>query len=967
MIHSTNKCIKNCKDVDKYEFNGICYPECPQYYTDTEGNHICKLDCPRFNMFFNYEKTDCISSIPKGFYLKDNENKIIDKCHENCEECDLGPTSDNNNCKTCKSTGTIYYDLGNCRESCINGHYTDENSIKKCKCTTNIQCKDCDKNGKCFTCNNESGYFQIEEANNEDNRFIKCEKDPEGYYLSENLYKKCNEKCKTCTGAGDDKCIECNTNYEFKNDFQNDTKCYEKCTYNYYYDQNNIYKCTDEDSCPDGMKFIETKRRCIDLCKNDNKYKFEFNGKCYEQCPDNTEISLEDNNKCEEIIEEEDECSLKFNEVNLGNDTLTAEELTELTTYYANKYGKSHNYITKLENEFFQIYIYNNILCLQNTSQEAKWTYFGEGYDSLLQDNHITYSIISLITNKTSNVSSYAFAHPQTGELLNLNRALNDEIHDEQEYIITKISHLDYRRREYIMFMIKNRLNVFDGSNEFYTNLCFHYESPNNKDIPMRDRVPYFYVDVTPCESRCTYQGIDYELLRFNCRCRFNGFGENNDENNNALVLSKKESVKVIKSVNIEVIKCFKDVFNKKYFKNCTGGIIILILSSCQIACMIFYFIRGFIKIEKHSYALFESFKKFSNKKSKKIAAPPKKRVGSVKEEKRNKNKISETPPSKFKLKSDLKNVSKKKDIKYQAKDDILLNTISKKKKDKNKNKSTKEDNNLIIDLKDSQAYEMNNAKTIEKMDKLDEKEYIGKLENEDFYNNMINEYVNPEYDENDFDDVIRNDKRTFFAFFIEKVFYNQIFIQTFYIKHIFNPLSLKIMALVLIIELYFVISGLFYTEAYLSERFHSNEKENFLSFIPNRINEIIYTAIISGIIRYFISYFFDNDDYLKRIFTKKLKFQSDKTLSKFIKNLKIKFIILIVISIIITIFSFIYISSFNIVYPYIKSEWIKTSVFILILMQIINLLSTLLGTCCRYLSFRVNNVKLFRLSLNLT
>ena len=64
--------------------------------------------------------------------------------------------------------------------------------------------------------------------------------------------------------------------------------------------------------------------------------------------------------------------------------------------------------------------------------------------------------------------------------------------------------------------------------------------------------------------------------------------------------------------------------------------------------------------------------------KIKKIAVPPKKRIGSVKEEKRNKNKISETPPSKFKLKSDLKNVSKKKDIKYQAKDDILLNTISK-------------------------------------------------------------------------------------------------------------------------------------------------------------------------------------------------------------------------------------------------------------------------------------------------
>ena len=735
--------------------------------------------------------------------------------------------------------------------------------------------------------------------------------------------------------------------------------------YNYYYDENNVYICTDDDSCPDGMKFIETKKRCIDLCKNDNLYKFEFNRKCYKECPDNTEISLEYNNICEEIIEEEeDECNLKFNEVDLGNDTLTAEELTELTTYYANKYGKSHNYITKLENEYFKIYIYNNILCLQNTSQEAKWTYFGEGYDNLLQENHISYSIISLITNKTSNISSYAFAHPKTGELLNLNRALTNEIHDEQEYIITKLSHLDYRQREYIMFMITKRLNVFDASHEFYTNLCFHYESPNNRDIPMRVRAPYFFVDVTPCESRCTYEGIDYELLRFNCKCRFNGFLENNGENNNSVNPSTKNFVKVIKSVNIEVIKCIKDIFNKKYFKNCTGGYIILILSSCQLACIIFYLFRGYMKIIKHSYALFETFKKFPNKRFKKNAGPPKKRVGSVREEKRNKNKIIETPPSKFGLKSELKKDSKRKDIRNKTKDDIFLNTMTKKKK--NKNMSTKEDNNIIIDTKDSRAYEINNVKTEEKMDKNDEKEKIGKIENEEFYKNIIIEYANPEFDENDFDDVIIKDRRTFFEFFIEKFFYNQIFLQTFYIKHIFKPLSLKIMVLVLIIELYFVISALFYSETYLNERFLSNEKENFLSFIPNRINEIIYTVMINGIIKYFISYFFDNDDYLRRIFTKKLKFKEDKTLSKFIKNLKIKFIILIVISIIITIFSFIYISCFNIVYPYIKSEWIKTSVFILIIMQILNLLSTLLGTCCRYISFKVNNLKLFRLSLNL-
>ena len=151
-----------------------------------------------------------------------------------------------------------------------------------------------------------------------------------------------------------------------------------------------------------------------------------------------------------------------------------------------------------------------------------------------------------------------------------------------------------------------------------------------------------------------------------------------------------------------------------------------------------------------------------------------------------------------------------------------------------------------------------------------------------------------------------------------------------------------------------------------MSERFYSDEKESFLSFIPKRLDKIIFTAAISGIIGYFCTYFFDNDDYLKRILTNKIKGQVEKGLTQFIKNIKRKFIILIVISITITIFSFFYIACFNIVYPYIKREWLKSSIIMLILMQILNLLSTLLGTYCRYLSIKWNNIKLFRLSLNL-
>ena len=81
------------------------------------------------------------------------------------------------------------------------------------------------------------------------------------------------------------------------------------------------------------------------------------------------------------------------------------------------------------------------------------------------------------------------------------------------------------------------------------------------------------------------------------------------------------------------------------------------------------------------------------------------------------------------------------------------------------------------------------------------------------------------------------------------------------------------------------------------------------------------------------------------------------------IKTIERKFNILIIFSLGLTIISFIYISCFNNVYPYIKNEWIKSSIFILILMQIINFVFRLIECILRYSSIRCNSEKIFRLS----
>ena len=230
----------------------------------------------------------------------------------------------------------------------------------------------------------------------------------------------------------------------------------------------------------------------------------------------------------------------------------------------------------------------------------------------------------------------------------------------------------------------------------------------------------------------------------------------------------------------------------------------------------------------------------------------------------------------------------------------------------------------------------------------------------------IIKDFLSDSFDERDFDDVLDKDKRTFFLYFFEIFKNNQIFINSFCIIETLKPRPLKLLILIMTIELYFVITALFYNEEYLSELFNSSEKDSFFSFVPRRVNQFIYTSAVSGIISYLIGYFFIEEGKIKRIFRRnkedslKIKYE----ISQLMKNIEKKFMILLFFSIILSIVCFVYIACFNIVYPYIRFEWIKSSIFILILMQALNLLFSFIHCCLRYLGVCCNNEKIFELSL---
>ena len=501
---------------------------------------------------------------------------------------------------------------------------------------------------------------------------------------------------------------------------------------------------------------------------------------------------------------------------------------------------------------------------------------------------------------------------------------------------------LDEKKEDFIIYLMKQGIDVFNISDKFHNDLCYHYESPNGKDVPLKDRISEIYPNITLCDRGCENKGVDLETMKAKCECIFSNL-MNNDLMNNFYGQAILEAMDIISSLNLSVMKCIKDIFDKEQFLKCTGGFIIIALFSCQLICIFKFILDGLYVIRKYIFSLSETFNTYLKNNHININSPPrKKKTLRISSKNLIKNDNNSIQSSKNAINNQHNFIRNKKSLTFK-KQNINNPSICKLKSNKSiRRKSMKLYRTNKINLK-TQNSDNNNPEI-----------------------NKIKDLLSNSFDEEDFDDVIDKDKRTFCQYFCENFQNNQIFINAFFMNEIMKPRVLKILILIITIELYFVITALFYNEEYLSELFNSSEEDNFFSFVPRRINQFIYTSAVSGIISYLIGYFFVEEGKLKRIFIRnkeeylKMKYE----ISLLVKSIEKKFIILNFFSIFLSIICFVYISCFNIVYPYIRSEWIKSSLFILILMQVLNFLITLAHCCLRYLAINYNSTKIFKLSL---
>ena len=783
------------------------------------------------------------------------------------------------------------------------------------------------------------------------------------HYFAGDSFLPCHESCKTCSQSGDDNnnnCNSCDSDYiKDPRDYSSSKfNCLKKCMYSYYYDDG-IYKCSSNPNCPtDFNKYIKERNECIDDCTKDDTYRYLYNGNCLIECPSGTKI---DESKNDLLCREQniDECRLSKKEAGLKN-FYEDGGLDSLVKSYTDEFFYTRKHVSEFNNTEFKILIYRDESCLKELNVKFPTINFGGCYEKVkvtLVDGKI-YNNISQVDDLTvvllerygkngGSASSYSLYHPLTGQKLNAEEICKeDEIVVEENILsILEEHNLDY---ESLAFLTKQNIDIFDSESAFYTDICFPFDSPNNRDVTLEDRLKSFYPNISLCDDGCVSKGIDLTTMKAICNCKFTDISKNELIDEIKDIGPMGEIFEIISSSNIQVFKCFKNMFDK--FSTSIGGYLIIFSLIGVIGLGLLFYLRDLNRIKKYIASKTTNYLNYISDAN---ASPEDKKDAKddIIKDDLSKNKI--LGDSKNESINKIKNANKQNNI-DKGKDILSINKINNSKDALSHSFKDQNSKNEMIDVNEKKKEDKKDEEKKIEDDILDEKE------KEDF-----KEYLKPDVDDQEFEDIVLNDKRTFQEYFCDSLADKQIFVNTFFNEDPFRPLSIKIILLILNMILYMVVNGIFYGEEAISEIYHIEGDDPFFGFFPRSLTRFVYSAIVGVVIGLIVDCFFIEERRMIRIFIREkenivnLKFEITK-LNKQIKMRYIGFIIFVIVLLILFLF---YLLCFNYVYPHTQYEWIKSSITLIIIMQILSTLTSLAETTLRFIGLRFKSERIFRVS----
>ena len=802
-------------------------------------NSLIFLNFFNFKLNSDINNTKAFDDINPGvkYCINDNETKMFLLPNDKISECS-DPCFQEKNKKVDIFNNT-------CIESCINNGFKYEyNTIFYEQCP------------------NETFTIACEEEESNNNISRECFKpEIEDYYLDlfEKNFKKCYNSCKYCYGKGNEtfnNCKECKDNFKFYTNPNNFINCYPICSNYYYFDELNNFTCTNDLKCPDEYnKLIFDKNKCIDECKNDDIYKYEFNNKCFEKCPENTFTNDTNNYLCiYKLINNENitqrlittssnlqivyECKIEetlnnnCNFLNIEDETEIINIIQEnINSLFDSEKGKSqvikggNDIIYQLTNgknekELLQSDMINNqnltILDLGECENKLKIKYSIDNNDSLI------YLKKENINVKASEKDvQYEIFEPHNFTKLNLSICKDEKINIYFPLILSEETKNTYEN------MKKLGYNMFNINDPFYQDLCTPYRTENDTDIPLSARIDYIYNNKdSQCQSNCQFSSYFLNSFYINCSCNIERKEEKGEKD------VKKFSGKtlyesfydVLKYANFKILTCYNLTFDIYIFKNNIGNYILILIFSLYLISLLYFIVKGMSPLIEIIKEISSSLQK-KNENKNTIVINGIQIQNSIDNKNNEIKMISNPSPKKKKLKkinnkfnknkNTKKTVYKKKEkLKFSLADNLIKSSISIFSKIPINDINQKENENIQAKIEDKK----------------------------------FNKY---ELSQLDYEQAIYYDKRTFIQIYMDIISREHILIFTFFVHNDYNISYIKYARFIFLLSTDMAMNIFFFSDDSMHKIFLNYGKYNFIQQIP----QIIYTTIISQLLELFLCF----------------------------------------------------------------------------------------------------------------
>lgn len=887
------------------EIEKECYPSCSQCidYGDI-NDHKC-TSC-KSDLWLLENSHNCLeeNNLPEGYYKStDTGNKIFKICGNNCLSCTQGNTSTNDNCVKCKDQMFFIEDRpqGNCYDQDPGeGYYFDtlNNIYKKC----HSSCKTCSEYGenKCESCVDTK--YKMNPFDN-----ICYDQCPANYVENINTHiceTKCHESCEICNTPSDSSnpnCLTCKTGYYSYED--NTSLCHQTCNRGYFLNAGICKKCYNTCSTCDSFGDVSNhnclscignlnliNKNCIFQCNSPNNYKYidEYDKfKCVDKCPASYPLLIIEENTCVSdcgTLYEYNSICYQYcpSGTKRNQNTRKCEDI--ITIIQPAPDNSDNAYLTTESLDTFVEHL-DNAVTFSLSAQQSK----NDGTCTIIESEEMLFTFYPNSDNSQNLPNKISLGHCES-----LLRKAYDMSEADEIYIANIIMKSNddrpYNNSAYEVYdSLGNKLNLsicegtpirekktinIDYTGFNYSMAEYLYDElginifDENEEVFNEKCVPLEIdgKDTTLADRKNKIQN-KVSLCDENCELVSFNFTTNEVECD-CLPTKNGINIKGLMESN-EMVSEISDIVANTNFK----------LFACYKSISEFKYLQrnygGLISIicigiEIIFFIIFRVFelKKILVFMTKKfpLASPPK--------------------------------------IKKSSSNNIYIY-------------SEKESEDINQGQRDNLDYALSKeGQILISMPSIDK--------DEDLFD--IGEQDPDELNELEYEEALENDKRSFCKFYFDVMSEKQVILSPILYSSVFRPITLRISMLVFCILTFFFINAMFFTEEYISNRYDSNEKLDFVYMLKHELKKCILASLITSIIAKLYTLLIPRPSTYYQV----IKDRNDKDFKfimlKFINSLKKKLILLFIIMIIFSFIFLYFLLSFCKIYKNSQMSWIEST-----------------------------------------